>query len=106
MNATIKPMGRVTTLALAAFALLTGQLAALLALTWWYGRSLSQLPDFSGDGDAITLIIAVSTPFSLTSLSRSKPSTSGSFISISDTSKWLSESKRRAAAPLAAVCTQ
>ena len=62
MNATIKPMGRVTTLALAAFALLTGQLAALLALTWWYGRSLSQLPDFSGDGDAITLIIAVSTP--------------------------------------------
>ena len=57
-----KPWGRVRTLALAAFALLAGQLAALLALTWWYGRSIGHLPDFSGDGAAITLVIAVSTP--------------------------------------------
>ncbi len=44
------------------FALLAGQLAALLALTWWYGQGLGELPNFSGDGAAITLIIAVSTP--------------------------------------------
>jgi len=58
----INPWGRAFTLGLAAFALLAGQLAALLALTWWYGRSIGHLPDFSGDGAAITLIIAVSTP--------------------------------------------
>jgi hypothetical protein len=57
-----KPWGRVRTFALAAFVLLAGQLAALLALTWWYGRSIGHLPDFSGDGAAITLVIAVSTP--------------------------------------------
>lgn len=62
MTDAIKPWGRASTLGLAVFALLAGQLAALLALTWWYGRSIGQLPDFSGDGAAITLIIAVSTP--------------------------------------------
>ena len=50
------------TLFLAAVALLAGQMAALLALSWWYGQSLGHLPDFSGDGAAIVLIIAVSTP--------------------------------------------
>ena len=55
-------MGRGATLALGVFALLAGQLAALLALTWWFGRSIGHLPDFSGDGAAITLVIAVSTP--------------------------------------------
>ena len=58
----IKSLGRGTTLALAVFALLAGQMAALLALTWWYGQSLGHLPNFSGDGAAIALIIAVSTP--------------------------------------------
>jgi membrane protease YdiL (CAAX protease family) len=58
----IKPLGRGATFALAVFALLAGQLAALLALTWWYGQSLLHLPDFSGDGAAIALVIAVSTP--------------------------------------------
>ena len=58
----IKPLSRGATLALAVFALLSGQLAALLALTWWYGRSLGHLPNFSGDGAAITVIIGVSTP--------------------------------------------
>ena len=62
MNATIKPLGRGTTLALGVFALLAGQLAALLALTWWYGQGIGHLPDFSGDGAAIALVIAVSTP--------------------------------------------
>jgi membrane protease YdiL (CAAX protease family) len=62
VNATIKPMGRGTTFVLAVFALLAGQLAALLALTWWYGQSIGRLPNFSGDGAAVTLIIVVSTP--------------------------------------------
>ncbi len=62
MTDAINPWGRAFTLGLAAFALLAGQLAALLALTWWYDRSIGHLPDFSGDGAAITLIIAVSTP--------------------------------------------
>ena len=58
----IKPLGRGAALAFGVFALLAGQLAALLALTWWYGQSIGHLPDFSSDGAAITLIIAVSTP--------------------------------------------
>jgi uncharacterized protein len=62
LNATIKPLGRGATLALGVFALLAGQLAALLALTWWYGLGIGHLPDFSGDGAAIAVVIAVSTP--------------------------------------------
>ena len=37
-------------------------MAALVALTWWYGASLAQLPNFSGDGVAVSLVILVSTP--------------------------------------------
>jgi len=62
MTAGTKPIGRAATFVLAAFALLAGQIVALLALTWWYGRGLAELPNFSGDGAAITLVIAVSTP--------------------------------------------
>jgi len=62
MSDTVKPLGRGATLALGVFALLAGQLAALLALTWYFGQSIGHLPDFSGDGAAITLVIAVSTP--------------------------------------------
>jgi len=62
MNGAAKRWGRGATLALAVFALLSGQLAALIALTFWFGQSVGQLPDFSGDGPAITLIIFVSTP--------------------------------------------
>jgi membrane protease YdiL (CAAX protease family) len=58
----IRPFGRVTTFLLAAFALLAGQIVALLALTFWFGRGLAHLPNFSGDGAAIALVIAVSTP--------------------------------------------
>jgi membrane protease YdiL (CAAX protease family) len=62
VTAEIKPLSRVTTFVLAAFALLAGQIVALLALTWWFGRGLAHLPNFTGDGAAITLVIAVSTP--------------------------------------------
>jgi membrane protease YdiL (CAAX protease family) len=58
----IKPWGRMSSFALGVVALLAGQMAALLALTWWYSQSIGQLPNFSGDGAAITLVIAVSTP--------------------------------------------
>jgi CAAX protease family protein len=58
----IKPYGRAATFGLAVFAMLAGQMAALLALTWWFGRGLTHLPDFTGDGTAITLVIVVSTP--------------------------------------------
>ena len=58
----VKAWGRGATLALGIGALLAGQAAALMALTWWYGRGLSHLPDFSGDGVAIILIMVVATP--------------------------------------------
>jgi len=58
----INPLGRVTTFVLAAFALLAGQIVAVLALALWFGRGLERLPNFSGDGAVITLVIAVSTP--------------------------------------------
>jgi membrane protease YdiL (CAAX protease family) len=54
--------GRGATLGLAILALLAGQMAALTALTWWYGAGIAHLPDFSGDGVAVTLIILISTP--------------------------------------------
>ena len=58
----MKPWGRFATFALAVVALLAGQLAALFALTYWYGRTIGHLPNFSGDGVAIAVIIGVSTP--------------------------------------------
>jgi len=57
-----RPWGRIATFGLGLFALLSGQFAALAALAWWYGSGPSDMPDFSGDGLAITLVIAVSTP--------------------------------------------
>lgn len=58
----MNPWGRIATLGLGFIALLAGQLTALVALTLWYGRPLGQVPDLGGDGVAVTLIIAVSTP--------------------------------------------
>lgn len=58
----VKPWGRASTLGLGAIALFAGQMAALTALTWWYGRSLAQLPEFSVDGAAVTVIVLISTP--------------------------------------------
>jgi membrane protease YdiL (CAAX protease family) len=58
----MKPWGIWATLGLALAALLAGQIAALAALGVWYGSALGHLPDFSGDGVAVTLVIFVSTP--------------------------------------------
>ena len=57
-----KPWGRIATFVLGAVALFAGQMAALVALTWWFGAGIASLPDFSGDGVAVTLVILVSTP--------------------------------------------
>ena len=57
-----KPWGLIATFSLGFIALLAGQMAALAALGWWFGVNLSVMPDFSGDGVAVTLVIAVSTP--------------------------------------------
>ena len=57
--------GRFATLGLGLVALLGGQTAALVALQWWFGRSLTQMPDFSGDGVAVTIVIFVSIPVQL-----------------------------------------
>jgi hypothetical protein len=62
VNDVRKPWGRWATLGLAVVALLVGQLAGLAALAVYYGASPGGLPDFSGDGVAISLIIFVSTP--------------------------------------------
>lgn len=62
---TVKPWGRGATLALGAGALLAGQAAALMALTWWYHAGIRHLPDFSGDGAAIIIIMLVATPVQL-----------------------------------------
>jgi membrane protease YdiL (CAAX protease family) len=58
----IKPWGRIATFLLAFVAMLAGQLGALAVLAWWYGFSLGELPDISGDGVAVALIIFISTP--------------------------------------------
>jgi CAAX protease family protein len=61
----VRPWGRWSTFGLGLIALLAGQMAALLALTWYYGESLAHLPDFSGSGVAVSLVILVSTPVEL-----------------------------------------
>jgi membrane protease YdiL (CAAX protease family) len=62
MNGESRAWGRGATFGLAVFALFAGQIVALLALTLWYGEGLRHLPDFSGDGAAISIVIMVSTP--------------------------------------------
>ena len=61
----MQPWGRWATLGLGLVALLGGQAAALVALQWWFGRPLTQMPDFSGDGVAATVVIFVSIPVQL-----------------------------------------
>jgi len=65
MSSDPQPWGRWATLGLGIVALLGGQAAALAALSWWYGESISRMPDFSGDGIAVTIVISVSTPVQL-----------------------------------------
>jgi membrane protease YdiL (CAAX protease family) len=65
MNGDQQAWGRWATLGLGVVALMGGQAAALLALTWWYGANLAHMPDFSGDGVAVSIVIFVSTPVQL-----------------------------------------
>ncbi len=60
-----QPWGRWATFGLGLVAMLGGQAAALVALTWWFGHAIAQLPDFSGDGVAVTIVIFVSIPLQL-----------------------------------------
>jgi uncharacterized protein len=57
----MSPWGRLATFGLAVIALMAGQLSALIVLTLVYGP-LGGQTELAGDGVAITLIIAVSTP--------------------------------------------
>lgn len=61
----IKPWGRLATFGFGFLATLTGQFAALVGLTLWLDQDLTKMPDFSGDGVAVTLIILVSTPIEI-----------------------------------------
>ena len=65
MTSDPQPWGRWATLGLGVVALLGGQAAALVALSWWYSASLGNMPDFSGDGVAVTIVIFVSVPVQL-----------------------------------------
>lgn len=85
MNDAIKPWSRGATFALAVFALLAGQIVALVTLTFWYGQNLLHLPNFSGDGAAITLIVAVSTPIEillLTLFARRTGASAGAYLAL------------------------
>jgi membrane protease YdiL (CAAX protease family) len=62
MTGDVKPWGRLASFGLGFVAMLAGQIAALMALSWWIGAGLGHLPDFGGDGVVVTLIIFVSTP--------------------------------------------
>jgi len=62
MTSDQQPWGRWATLGLGIVALFGGQAAALAALSWWYGESIGRMPDFSGDGIAVTIVIFVSVP--------------------------------------------
>jgi len=57
-----EPWGRWASLGLGIIAMMIGQMAALLAVSWWYGRALTQLPNMAQDGVAVSLIIIISTP--------------------------------------------
>lgn len=65
MTGEIKPWGRLATFGFGFIAMMVAQFAALMALTLWLGQDLTKMPDFSGDGVAVTLIILVSTPIQL-----------------------------------------
>jgi membrane protease YdiL (CAAX protease family) len=57
--------GRFATFGIAFVVMLASQFAALIALTWWLGQGIARMPDFSGDGVAVAVIILVSTPIQL-----------------------------------------
>lgn len=65
MTGDIKPWGRIATFGISFVVMMASQFAALIALSWWLGLGLGQMPDFSGDGVAVALIILISTPIQL-----------------------------------------
>lgn len=65
MTGGLKPWGRFATFGIAFVVMMASQFAALIALSWWLGQGLGQMPDFSGDGVAVALIILISTPIQL-----------------------------------------
>jgi membrane protease YdiL (CAAX protease family) len=58
----ILPWGRTATFGFGLLTLLGGQLAALAALTLCYGKSVAQMPDLTGDGAAVSIVILASAP--------------------------------------------
>jgi uncharacterized protein len=77
----VKPWGRLATFGLGIVALLAGQLVALFALSWWTDAPLAKMPDFSGDGVAVALIVFVSTPVQLFLLAAFAQHRGGNFLS-------------------------
>jgi hypothetical protein len=76
----IKPWGRFATAGLGLVAMLAGQIAALIALAWWMEVGFAHMPDFGGDGVAVTLIILVSTPVQLLLLAAFAQRRGGNFL--------------------------
>jgi membrane protease YdiL (CAAX protease family) len=58
----VKSWGRWATVGLALMAMLGGQIAALAAVTWWFGMNLTRLVDMASDGVVAILMICISTP--------------------------------------------
>lgn len=56
------PWGRMATIGLGLIAMLIGQMAALVFVSWAYGRTLMQMTNLASDGVGVSLIIIVSTP--------------------------------------------
>lgn len=62
MSEGTKPWGRAATFGLGLIAMLIGQMAALVVLSFWYERGLAALTNVASDGVAVSLIILISTP--------------------------------------------
>ncbi len=60
MTASVKPFGVFATFAIGAFALLSGQLSGIIALSGWYGLKLGEVATLAQDGRALVLFIFVS----------------------------------------------
>ncbi len=57
-----KSWGRWTTLALGLVAALVGQVASLMAYSWWFGLDIAHWADLARDGVAVILLVCISTP--------------------------------------------
>ncbi len=60
-----QPWGRLATFGLGLVALIASQATALAVLSWWFKRGIAEMPDFSGDGAAVSIVIFVSIPVQL-----------------------------------------